>query len=516
MLKKLLLMLTLIFCFTLTACAEDNKEITLLYIPMDERPVNLDYVADTINATSFNLLLPPEEYLPHIKQPGQVDKLWQWLFDNCSQADYLVLSADALVYGGLTPSRIHNLDQATLTDRVDKFNQLKQQNPDAKLYVFSTLMRTHKGNTNVAEPDYYGTYGSRIFQLTALRDKAEIEGLAAAEEVKLNQLLTDIPGDVLTDWYQRREKNLAINRQLLEQTKTNVMDYMILCRDDTLSYSQSHKEYRSLTEEIAALDAAKYNSFPGADEVGLVLLTRALNDAQGNTPAVYTSYAPGRGANTTPKYEDVTLGESVTAHIVAAGGKVIAEPEQADLILAVNTPEDGVIGEAGSAANVAEPKRTTTALVNDISRHIGKGRRVAVADVALANGADNSLMATLANQKLLPQLTAYAGWNTAGNTVGYALAQGMLSQDIGEADRLHLLAVRLLDDWGYQANVRSQVQQGNINKYNLGPDKGPVATEIEQQLKTFATDNLKDFPIDQLKVDLPWNRTFDILLEVEP
>jgi hypothetical protein len=483
---------------------------------MDERPVNLHYVAETINATSFKLLLPPKEYLPQIKQPGSVDKLWPWVLDNVKEADYLVLSADTLVYGGLTPSRIHNLDLETLKDRVDNFDRLKELNPNAQLYVFSTLMRTHKGNTNVAEPDYYGTYGSRIFQLTALRDKAETAGLSTEEESKLAQLLNDIPSDVLTDWYQRREKNLFANSLLFDKTKTNSIDYFILCRDDTLSYSQSHKEYRSLTEQIAQLPADKYNSFPGADEVGMVLLARAVNDASNSNPAVYTFYAPGKGAATTPKYEDITLGESIKAHIIAAGGKVTEKPQEADLMLAVNTSTDGAIGEAGSTANIAAPKASITSLVSDINKYIKDGHRVVVADVALANGSDNSLMASLAENKLLPKLSAYAGWNTAGNTVGYALAQGMLSDYISKEDQMHLLAVRLLDDWGYQANVRTQVQQGDIDKYNLGPDRAQVATVVEQKLQTFAIENLKDFSIKKVKADLPWNRTFDILLEIEP
>ena len=82
---------------------------------------------------------------------------------------------------------------------------------------------------------------------------------------------------------------------------------------------------------------------------------------------------------------------------------------------------------------------------------------MSVADIKYANGADNALMNILEQKNLLFRLKAYSGWNTATNSTGFALGTGMLARKMTNAAKNHLLTVRYLDDWAYQANVRAQV-----------------------------------------------------------
>ncbi len=51
---------------------------------------------------------------------------------------------------------------------------------------------------------------------------------------------------------------------------------------------------------------------------------------------------------------------------------------------------------------------------------------IALADVAFVNGADLFLGRQLIQTGLAPRLLAYAGWNTAGNTLGTVLAHAVL------------------------------------------------------------------------------------------
>jgi len=66
----------------------------------------------------------------------------------------------------------------------------------------------------------------------------------------------------------------------------------------------------------------------------------------------------------------------------------------------------------------------TARLVADL---LEAGRRVAVADCAHPNGADPALVRAL--QVVVggewERLSGYAGWNTAGNTIGTAVAHGL-------------------------------------------------------------------------------------------
>ena len=65
------------------------------------------------------------------------------------------------------------------------------------------------------------------------------------------------------------------------------------------------------------------------------------------------------------------------------------------------------------------------------------------------------LINALARHINLMDLTAYGAWNTAGNTIGVALAQGiagMLRHDEGAARRF--LAHRFVEDYCYMHLVR--------------------------------------------------------------
>ena len=79
------------------------------------------------------------------------------------------------------------------------------------------------------------------------------------------------------------------------------------------------------------------------DQLGLLMLTRAVNDLENRTPAVCPLYVEGVGPKTIPQYSDMPLGKSVPEQIVAAGGKIVYSPDAADVVLAINTPADGTM-----------------------------------------------------------------------------------------------------------------------------------------------------------------------------
>ena len=57
---------------------------------------------------------------------------------------------------------------------------------------------------------------------------------------------------------------------------------------------------------------------------------------------VYVDFAEGKGGETIPAYEDDEIAFSAAEHIHAVGGWPTANLARADLVLAVNTPFDGV------------------------------------------------------------------------------------------------------------------------------------------------------------------------------
>ncbi|MPN11056.1 hypothetical protein SDC9_158357 [bioreactor metagenome] len=252
----------------------------------------------------------------------------------------------------------------------------------------------------------------------------------------------------------------------------------------------------------------------------MVMLARAYNDLNWQIPIVQVEYPLGAGGATVPSYEDQPVAKTINDHIVASGGIVMTKPQKPDMILAVNTPLNGITLEAESVDNLAVASYSTRRFVEKVSGHIANGKMVAVADIAFANGADNALMRELADRKMLGSLSSYSGWNTASNTLGFAIGQSMMSGAMSDDDRKRLLVVRYLDDWAYQANIRSQLYQeviypnnGNLMYLN---ELEPLVTEkAGEKIKLFAQRNLRGLPIDKIKVHFPWNRMFELTIEAK-
>ena len=82
---------------------------------------------------------------------GNPDYLWAWVLGHCNDVDAMVISADSLLYGGLVGSRTHNYSDAVLKERLANFEKLKEINPGANIYVYSTIMRTPQASAGGTE-----------------------------------------------------------------------------------------------------------------------------------------------------------------------------------------------------------------------------------------------------------------------------------------------------------------------------------------------------------------------------
>jgi len=260
----------------------------------------------------------------------------------------------------------------------------------------------------------------------------------------------------------------------------------------------------------------KYLTTAGIDEVGLVLLTRAVNLHTNKSPKVFVKYSWGRGGKTIPAYSDESIDSSIQAAITATGATFTEDEARADYILAVNTNRGGETLEAADDINNGAPREGTNFFADIVKDYVREGRKVIVADVAFANGADNALMIQLRRRGLLFRIQAYAGWNTPTNASGFALSSGLLTAHMKDSSVDELLLRRYLDDWVYQANVR-QICANQLywldgdGRYEVLDDKRDAAADrCAAMIETFAKRNLPAFTgNDNIRVRFPWNRMFE-------
>ncbi|MBR1395929.1 MAG: DUF4127 family protein [Selenomonadaceae bacterium] len=510
-----------------TACASTKNE-KILFVPHDARPISYHQTVEVIEQLGYDIIVPPEEFFGTTKNFGNPDALWNWLETNADSASAAVISADSILYGGLIPSRKHSVSQAIIDNRIEHFRNLRNKNPNLKIYIFTSLMRTPK-DVPVGfdeEPDYYPYYGNQIANLCELLDKQEMTGLNENEKHNLTELKANIPQDIFEDYFSRRETNLSATKKFIEFTAQNIVSYLIVGRDDNSPLGQTHRENRDIlnyAEKFNLLND-KFQSLTGIDEFGLLLLTRAVNDLHGEKPSVSVRYNKGTGAATVPAYSDEQIGNSIESEIAIIGGKIVDDVNAADFVLFVNTDPQGrtyhthnalpnnriIIDEKFFAKNAED----FSELVNE---YVKAGFPVGIADINFANGSDNALMKCMADKNLLFNLKSYAGCNTATNSTGFALGIGVLAKYMDNASKDRILVRRYLDDWAYQANVRTTVgeelyysPEGAISYYTLGDKTAAVEDRVTQLMREFANKNLPSF--DYLKdfyVTLPWNRMFE-------
>ena len=523
-LQKILLIAAVLMVLPMsTAWAALNK--TIMYIPHDNRPISFEQTADNVRALGFEVLTPPKVFLGSREKPeGYHDELVKWAKDNAKKADAAVISSDALVYGSLVASRKHELEPKEALQRVKVIDKIHKANKNMKLYVFGSIMRTPRteADSGGLDDESFIRYVEDISAYTALLDKKEQTKLTRSEVKQLAEYEKTVPRDVLQKWLARRQANFSVNSALIDMVAQGDINYLVLGCDDNAKYSQTDRERRALDDKYKALNLSKlqYQSLSGIDEIGYVLLTRAVNEMYGKKPFVSVHYAEGVGGDTIPAASNEPIADTVAAQIQMAGGMAVKNDAAADLIFLVNTGFYGTTDAANAPSNVYEANEHIKDFAAMADKYIKEGRPVSIADITFGNGADNSLMQQLYEKKLLDRLNGYSGWNTPTNSTGYAAAMGISSLYTDRKGILSMLEVRYIDDWLYQSNVRQSVANeisrihGDGDYLNTGTKTMVLEMSATQQLQEL----IKKYGLDKfagqsyvkdVRVYFPWHRMYE-------
>ncbi len=499
----------------------------ILYLPLDERPCNYDYPQALARLQpDGELVVPPRELLSAKKRPADQPQLWAWLEASLTDCRVAILSLDMLVYGGLLPSRLHQEEQNTLLSRLERLAALQATLPNLTIFASNLIARTPAYDSSEEEPDYYADWGAAIFRWGWLQDRQQRQGLDESERREFAQLTERLPSDVLDDYRQRRQRNLAVNQRAIALVAAGAIDFLAIPQDDCAPYGFTARDQQQIVRAIAQQRLQhRIHLYPGADEVGCTLLARAYSQDQHYHPRIYPFYSADAGAAIVPLYEDRPLGTSLQAHILAAGGRLAATPDAADFLLAVNTPGQ-VMQEAWDNPvkdRSYDTQRSLRAFVDRIAGAIAAEQPVAIADVAFANGGETELVEMLDEAQLWDRVLAYAGWNTCGNTLGTAIAAGILGCHSLEEDVIATNTIaRLLEDWGYQTVVRQSLQHDYLpslgaSYYDFQGCEAEIRTEIARRLRELWSATLRHSFSDHpwsLAVTAPWQRLFEIGLRL--
>lgn len=497
--------LFLLFSAVSLVYAQPHSATRILFIPLDDRPPCLQFPVQMARIGDVQLVSPPRELLGKFTTFGQSDTIIQWLQkQDLGQFDAAILSIDMLAYGGLVASRVHATPLAQAVKRAQIVRFLRQKAPQMKIYGSSVIMRL--APTADGKNEAYREKLSKWAEVSPYEE----------ERALTQQLESTIPADALADYKKARERNLRLNQLSVELVKEQVFDYLILSQDDAKPRGIHLRDREVLTRMVSTeqLDE-KVAIQPGADEVSMLLLARAVSDKYLYHPKIKAVYSSAATAQQVMPFEDRPLSKTVSFHLKAVGAMEVEYIEKADIVYFVfaNRFEEGKATQfANEIASFAQ-------------KHPQKG--IIIADVdpkGDVQGGDVLFTETLYRQGIFQKVYGYACWNTAGNTIGTALPHGILFGVSKNIEKTKIQATntanaqiwfttnRLLDDFAYHSLVRpaanDMIRAKGWNPFRL----------TEQQtvfVEQYCTEALKKYAqswglgIEALSFDLPWNRTFE-------
>ena len=436
----------------------------IAFVPIDNRPVcyQLPKMIAELNP-EVEFFIPPIEFLGDLKKSAQTTNLTEWLKE-LPAVDSIILPLDTLAYGGLIPSRKCSNSFEDIAQRMLRIKNILS-GKNAKIFAFSSIMRISNNNINEEEKDYWSLYGTRIFQYSYDFHKRGISKIY-------------IPSDILQDYLATRKRNFTVNKMYLDWQKEGFFDTLIFSKDDCAEYGFNVME----AEELESLGGVTRT---GADEIPLTLLARAFNKKISVAPV----FLEPECKNLISNYEDISIEKSVLGQLELAGVSV-TDKQDADVLLAVNN----FIKRQGEIV-----------MKKDTKPFAGKwkvpDKPYIVADVRYANGADNEFVKQLISEGLGENFLGYSAWNTSANTLGSLICAMKYTKEKNLAFK-RLQAVRLLDDWAYQANVRQQLESPDVN---LLSEKMKPYEDMIKSLLGF------DFSV---KYSFPWDRLFEVKIEL--
>jgi len=489
-------------------------------IPLDERPVNTRYPVLLTHGTDVQVILPPPSILSTLRQPANAPALAAWLEAQAPHLDALIVSVEMLGYGGLIASRISDDPLETILARLALLRRLKQRHPALKIYGFNVITRISRHNDNTEEPVYWGQYGTDLFRLSQLTDRLHrVPNEADVIQAEHDALIATLPAAVIADFVSRRLRNHAVNLQAVNLLQSGVFDVLVLSSDDTSPDGFGSAEKQWLHNWVARLGLAQpvdnLLMYPGADEVGCVLLARLINEAKG-APTFEVRYLDAPSAEIIAAFEDVPVQVTVARQLHAAGAHATTDKSDDNAVLLLINPPLSPDADWVRDYTPDEERQRRPSLDALATTLAQEKKQIAVADVAHSNGADAALLPVLIAAGW-DRLSAYSGWNTAGNSIGTTIAAACLSYHYG-VNRL-FLAHRLIEDYGYQTLVRNAANDWLESETgNRDPEDDGTVEQVRQWIETALHHEVARLPIpyEIRNVRLPWRRTFEVDFDLEP
>jgi Protein of unknown function (DUF4127) len=275
-------------------------------IPLDSRPATSLLPIRIAAVGGFEVVSPPQKLLGDAKRGANLEAIRDWLWTANPRA--LVVSLDALAYGGLVQSRSSTISSQ---DAWDRLWMIRNWHVVTKRPVYASI-------TIPRAPDA-----------------------------------------------KDRPRNLDVIRKAIQWAEDGTLERLYVTWDDALPGSPAPAEGAKIAAEVEARGLKNVLVYPGADEVtGSLISSFALNERQVR-PKVRLEFSDPKARMNIIKYDGLPLEKSAERQANAAGLEVVtdgSEPGKSeDFTLYIYNGGD--LRAAAVRLSVLQ-RRTPTALVD--------------------------------------------------------------------------------------------------------------------------------------------------------
>lgn len=487
------------------------------YIPLDNRPVNLERVVYLAQSMEIELVMP-EEHLyrtaldnmepnPDGSTLGNRKALLEWLREADKTCDAFVISLDQMLSGGLVGSRW--LDNTDLTFEYEVIDEIAKLCENNTVILFDTVMRLASTvdyqRLGIDEYNALREYGRQARkQLTG--KKLTVENILAGYRYDENgRKIPFSKGDATLNRYlASRERKLRLADYLLRNAGDK-MESLYLGVDD------SSPEVTIQTNEInylTGLLGEKGVLSAGTDELGLCSLTRMATLLYGSPQLHVSYYGPGKNMPA-DSYDIETLEQMIDTHLTFLN---VQETDDTKNVLQV------LILTRGSTRNDRQ------SLLTQMQKNLNGGIPTMLID---ASQQASELSTMLFNNSDLPigELLGYSSWNTAGNAVGIALSMGIsrytylsfVSESAPTANEgfLRSMAFGYIKDISYK-QFHPYIDGFASESYTCSVPlvlRRLNASKIVTSLSPYTKSTHAEVKASNFRY--PWNRTFEMTFDIE-
>ncbi len=547
----------------------DAWESTIAYIPLDDRPDNVERVVYLAESAGYRIVFPDEDLFStrldgqqmneNGTQYGDRAALLEWVrAADEAGCDLFLLSLDQLLSGGLVNSRaMSESEDITFSDgtvlsetaAVDEYLLSLADDPNNRVYIFDSLMRLASTvGYNGYDLEHYNAiraYGN-IARPALTEAELTLDAVVAAypwgadgttkaeqlvEDDSLRALLTE---DVTGSYLAARERKLRLIDQVLQATAGKNQFYFLIGVDD------SSDQVNVQTNEMAYLEQALDGRgliVNGVDDLGMMLVARIAVDDAAISISAYVEYIGGMENEPTTMYDHQILSDTVLYHIQALGGTQTDDPAQADLQIVVLT----------APADETQSEIYCQALVSLLSENLSQGIPTIYIDASSNQYAE--LDAMLLEQVPLGSLLGFSGFCDLAIIAGAGVSQGfaryacLVSNPEAAAESadsfVQSLAVGMVLATPYKATAKvtldsyisSELGLSTSNILGTAEQMQLIQDKLEQTLLPacealcgnlsespvlIGTDGETAGPFSVSITDpyLPWNRTFEVCFTI--